>query len=440
MNKKHIKPMKSLFGFPGKLSEISFITLLLAISLSSTTIYPKPEKKAVDETIYTVSKIDIIGNVRVDSDTILGLIFIKESMKLTEKQIQRKINLSSSKLYETRLFLFAEFHYQLLHSMEEKTVKITLSIGENVIFLDLMALEEGGFTRFKSISPKAPDFGFLVGDSNQALYFRFHSPFSLPANLSVTVAHHADTSGLDQGILYDTEAVSTRLTLEGNIAKNIKIKLPLNLRKNLKGDPLKGETSFDFAPGIALLLDYSYLTRVYKVGFDIFGESSYGTGAFPYTQFTTGVNLYFYPLRQSLLILRGRYRQLNSATPAGYLISNLNNPFQVRGDIKNHYFGTRSAVLNIEQWFNRIFSIPASISNIYFHFLAFVDIGSAGDRINPIDPATWNLSTGGAIVIEFSNPLNLSLQAGYGYELWQNTGGRFYVKLGYEFYKGKFYE
>ena len=43
-------------------------------------------------------------------------------------------------------------------------------------------------------------------------------------------------------------------------------------------------------------------------------------------------------------------------------------------------------------------------------------------------------------MIDFTAPLNISLQAGYGQEIWQNSGGMFYVKMGYEFRKGNFFE
>ena len=413
------------------LKTIQTLVYILAISIFSKPVLTKsPEKE------YVLEKISFFGNSRIPEKKIREMISFKEGMKVNEKELDFLIKVSKAKMESANLFMFVDMNYEI---NEKGGVQLLISMGESVIFLDMMALEEGGFTRFSSISEKSPDFGFLVGSKSQALYFRFPYLFKTPLDLATTVTHHSYKMSLNPLNEYDYEAVSGRIALSMTVLPNWKIKLPAIFRYNITGDS-QNEKTGDFSTGLETLLDFSHYKNVIYTGFDLNGGVYQGVSPFSYTLVLAGINLYFKPFKWEEIILRGRYSTTIQGSVPEYLLFRIDNEYQVHGKILRNYFGQKRVVFNMENWIRDIVVIPSALTNINFSLLAFVDTGIAGSQIGPLDSKTWNLSVGGAMAIEFSAPLNLALQIGYGHELWQKTGGQFYIKFGYEYRKGNFFE
>ncbi|MDH4262747.1 MAG: hypothetical protein OEV78_06875 [Spirochaetia bacterium] len=408
---------------------IAILALMLMGAVAAVDA-SEPEKK------YSIAKITFIGNVRVPEKKIREMLSIKEGMKLSLRELEFSIKVSKAKMEGSGLFMFIEMNYE---TRDDATCNIIISMGENVMMLDIIGLEEGAFTRFSSISEKSPDFGFMVGLKSQSLYFRFPYWLGSPLDLATTVTHHSYKIPFYTLKEYDYEAASGRAALSMSVLRNWKIKVPAMFRYNIKSDTKTVNTS-DLSTGLETLLDFSHYKDVIYAGFDLNAAVYQGIVKFPYTMTSAGVNVYVKPAKWEEIILRGRYRSTVNGNIPDYLLYRIDNEYQIHGQITNHYFGRNSVVLNAENWIRDIVTVPSSITNIHFNLLAYVDLAMAGDQIVAIHRDTWNLSTGGAISVEFSAPLNLALQVGYGHELWQNTGGQFYVKMGYEYRKGNFFE
>jgi len=385
---------------------------------------------------YSIEKITLTGNTRISDKKIRSYLSVKEKMKVSAGDLEFLIKVTKAKLEASKLFMFIDINYEI---HPDATADISISLGENVIFFDLLALEQGGFTRFSSISEKAPDFGFMVGPTAQALYLRFPNLFEMPLNLATTITHYANTIAFDPQDRYDYEGASGRLALDMTILQNWKIKVPAIFRYNILGNQNTTKT-YDISSGVETLVDFSHFKNVIYTGFDMYGGIYQGISMFPYTLANAGINFYIKPFAWEEIVLRARYNKVLNGMVPDYLLFRIDNDYEVRGKIKNNYYGMQSLVLNFENWFQNIITIPAAITNINFSFLIFADLGTAGNTIQQIEKGQWNLSAGGAMKVEFNAPINLSIQTGYGQELWQNTGGQFYVKLGYEFYSGSFFE
>ncbi|MES0489074.1 MAG: hypothetical protein ABUK01_03720 [Leptospirales bacterium] len=413
-----------------KIKLITKIVLLLTIIGNGIVFSSEPVEK------YEIRNITFTGNVRIGENQIRPMIAVKEGNRVSIKSLEFKLKVSLAKMEASKLFMFIETYYE---KHEDGTIDIQFLIGENIMFLELIALEEGSFTRFSSISESAPDFGFLIGATDQILYFRFPELFHGPLNLITTIGHQAYSIPFDSTNLYDYEAVLGKLALELTILPNWKIKTPNIFRYNLNGDA-KTAATYDVSTGLETLVDFSHYKDVIYTGFNLRGGIYQGLGEFSYTISSVGMNLFFKPLPWEEIILRGRYNSLIAGNLPDYLLYRIDNEYQVRGGVSNYYYGNQSLMLNIENWFHDIFTVPTALTDLKFSLLMFADFGTAGDSIRPIQQDTWNFAVGGAISIKFEAPLNIVLQLGYGQEIWQNTGGKFFVKMGYEFHKGNFYE
>lgn len=385
---------------------------------------------------YVIRNVNFIGNIRIPERKIRELVSVQKGMKLTQQELDTRLEITKARMVATGLFMFVDILHEITENNE---AEILISMGENVIFIDMAALEGGGFTRFSSLSPQAPDFGFMAGELGQALYFRFPYFLDTPLNLPLVVMHDAYEISFDPAHEYNYEAAGLKAALEMNILPDWKIKVPATFKYNIKGDAQSVHT-FDVSTGIETLLDYSFFKEVFVAGFDLYGGIYQGLGDFSYTTAETGANIYIKPLEWNEVTLRGRYKTLLAGSLPDYLTPRIDNQYNVRGLITRQYYGPHSVVLNAENRIVNFITIPAAITNIYFSLIAFVDMGTAGETLQAPSPQSWNLSAGGALSVEFGAPLNIALQAGYGHEFWQNTGGEFYFRLGYEYRTGSFFE
>jgi hypothetical protein len=389
-----------------------------------------------DKNLLTIREVKFTGNTRISERKIREMIFINENMKLTQKQLDTRINMSKAKLEHSRLFMFIDIFYNI---DENQNVALNFSLGENVIFLEMTALEPGSFTRFSSISPKAPDFGFMVGSYQQAFFLGFPYVGSTPINLNFTFGHIQRDFEFYPDNNYSYEAVISRASIDFVMLPDWKIKLPVNFRYNIEGNSCIVDT-MDLSGGLETLLDFSYLKKVDGIGFDLYAAINQGVTEYSWTLFGAGSNLYIKPVKWDEIILSAKFRSIISNSAPDYILPRIDSEYELRGEMQSNYFGKNSILFTMENWFYDLVVIPSALSDIHFNLLVFADLGSAGNVLTFNDKDKWNLATGAAIQVRFSAPLNLVIQSGYGYEVLNNSGGLFFVKLGYDFRQGNFYE
>jgi len=389
------------------------------------------------ETKYIVKNIFIIGNNKLSEKKILENVSIKVNSRVSIDDIKNKILISIARMKDSGLFIFTEINYEI---MENETIDIHISLAENIVFLEMIALPAGGLTRFSSISDKAPDFGFIVGSNDQALYFRFPYLWNTPLNVSSTFGHQAKVFEFNKPDNYDYENISERISIESSLTPWLKIKTPSIFQYNIKGQPGLTNNTYDISSGGAVLVDFSSYKDVYMIGIDFTTHLMRGIKEFPYTLSENFINLYLKPFSWEELIIRGRYRVVDGMAIPDYQLGNISGEYQVRGKVNNYYYGTKTMVFNIENWFRNIYTIPVKISTINFSILIFNDFGSAFVNNKSLNKKRWNISSGAGIEMNMSNPVNITMEMGFGYEYFQRSGGSFYVKIGKKFHKGNFYE
>jgi len=415
------------------LSFLKMIVILFGLFFTNNQLYTINQQ----ENIFIVKNIFIIGNNKLSEKKILEYVSIKVNQRMSIGEINNKILISTARMKDSGLFIFTDINYEL---MENDTLDIHISLAENIVFLEMIALPAGGLTRFSSISDKAPDFGFIVGTNDQALYFRFPYLGGTPINVSSTFGHQVKVFDYYKSNSYDYENISERISIETSIAPWLKIKSPSIFQYNIKGQPGLTTNTYDISSGGAVLLDFSSYKEVYMIGMDFTTHLMRGIREFPYTLSENFINLYFKPFLWEELIIRGRYRVVDGATIPDYQLGNISGEYQVRGKVKNYYYGTKTIVFNIENWFRNIYTIPVKISTINFSILTFNDFGSAFINNKSMNKKRWNISSGAGIEMNMSNPVNITIEMGFGYEYFLRSGGSFYVKIGKKFYKGNFYE
>lgn len=385
---------------------------------------------------YKIKHIQLIGNIRIPAIKIRELISLRENRVLSLADLEKEIKISKAYLENENLFLFVDIQYEVL---SDNDVDVTISLGENVILLEMLALPEASLTRFNSISEKAPDFGFYAGSALQALYFRFPYIFSSPLSFSLTAGHQLRRINFNINKPYDYESAFGRLSFDLSPLYWLKLKAFSDAKYNARGSAYF-VNSPDISGGGAALVDFSNLKSVYHIGFDLSAQIRQGFYSFGYTAFSGNFNLYIKPFKWEELIVRGRYYKVFQQNVPDYILGDISGEYNIRGNVTRYYYGRQTVMINCENWIRDIFVIPAKVTSIHFNVLAFADFGAGYNSSLIFKKEYWNFAVGGAIEMNMSNPVNLSMEMGYGYELWQNTGGNFYVKLGRKFYKGNFYE
>ncbi len=441
----------ALLKFRGCTSQNACVILLSFLLFSPEAFGVKPriqnndnvKKKNAETlyTLYTIEKVHLTGNVRVPSKAILTWAGFREGAELSPEKIKRQMQLAKAKLKSTGLFLFADIHLQY----DLTSVEVYINVAENVILLEMLSIEEGSFTRFHSITAKAPDFGFLVGPEKRFLYLRYHRLFSSPADFIAVIRHEAyDIEKKPLPVSH--EAAVARFALEISPGGFFQLKVPAGGRYNIQSEP--GNTGkTEIWSGLEGRLERIHWRDVYFFGFDLGAGVYAGEGDFHYTKLKTWAHVYAKPPEKFHIEERIRigYDTLLGGALPDYGKYRIDNAFWFRGEAGEFGLSDRRMVVNVESWVHDIFIIPAAISDIHISFFAFADFaagGMSGDiaAIFPVDSQTWYFSGGAAVHVLFQAPLNLSMTAGYGNEVWQGGDGLFFVKMGYEFYSGSFYE
>lgn len=475
-------------------------------------IAPKKTK-----TRYLLESIELVGNTRLSNERVSSMLTLREGGLYTKRELQRKVEAAKAKMMASRLFMFVDL--QLIYedhqpggqnggplgtqnggqdgaqigaqngAQNNRRARLFVSMGENVILLDMAALQQGSFTRFRSITPGSPDFGFLVGPQTQFLYLRFNDILGhilnqdpkLPAGFVLRLGHEAylmepperdqtnlgEAANLEMGASLDEAAPSdyegfyARLVFDPQVVhsggskmggpfwqnpflNNFDVEFPIELRKNTSGGVGVADT-LEAKAGISFMLDLAHYKDSLGLGVDL--GASYlragGFGDFDYQDLRGWAQFYAKPIDRLELVSRLRAGTLWGEVPP-YAPFHINHEYFVRGDLVSLDRGSEMALWNVEARLLDLVKVKAAISDIEITLMAFADFGAASDTLFDdlagLKVGDWNLAAGAALEIEFKPPLNMALQIGYGEELRLGGGARFYIKMGYDFYAGDFYE
>lgn len=385
-----------------------------------------------------VSRIDIVGNIRIPQDFIKSYFQIECYEHIDTESLDKKLDKWSRKLYESGYFIFVDADYLITDS---DSIEISISVAEKTLMFRNEGSLAGSCLNLYNLPVFGIDCSTDLGNKSQFLNISLHDVlFRRKVDASISVGHDGYStvpySLPDSSKKYDALEVAPEISTSVFNLIRFYTRFPYRYclieYKGVSDDGVDSswkekEDNFGFETGVDL--DREYLKHITMIGYSL--NLFFHTGFSPqnyWKWFIDGRFFFAPPIKNELAI---RLLFMNARNTPVYHTPQLDSPRLLRGAPRGQIFGNKAFVANFESRSTDLITVKTPMMRLISGILLFADVGMAWNNEFPKEKLQdyLNVSAGPGLSVEFSYPIDLLLQIYYGYGV-KNCTGKFCFSLG----------